>query len=1093
MASLTVDNSVYTRWCHLMLGFITDGNPTGISRLSVLLHQLELCGTTELHGRKCTGIVYITDPFRDQNLPNLFNKIDRGKFDLKNISRCLHTDSWSPLLKKGTTLDSTASSTLESLCLLTLYIPRFLDGLQKTEDDSLLQDILSKKLPKKPSKVFNVALWQEAFKERNLRLYNVQDMIDPTRPAPLNLFLNEALERIRLANIDLLGRIQGRKETASTISEENSKQMARILSTSFYTILEFSNWSLPMILENIVLFSTFADKLPTSWFTPEFLDATIQIVKRLDTSTHISLEQTRALTTVFSLWSAWLRRLGQMKPNDYVTTIIDCMNSQLTSENMHPDMTQPILTGLAFATGKFGDDHDVKLGKSLYQALEIIRTDVTWFIGERADILFASIAHFFLFSKSTETLRILTQQLLDIASDTLINLDAAMQLLRLFQFVWADKKRRSMKQKFSEKALLEWRTGILDGIDMARKTGCGLTCVLASGGVLRASIDEIKNLQSRWLKSPKKYPIHERAMNLFLETLRDFNGSQKYDIEYMGIPALSFACARCLPDLPRDKLKWNELEHTRDLLLAYLLRSDLALECASLLADINEEIPALPPKSLDALELLPNTSRIYFSLQKRMNTPLYREVGRVSRSLALLLEAQMSNSEHPETAEKVLEVLKLMHAFTENLVVDWDRCIISDSLQNFVEEIPKLKTKQGKSQLNLFNFENILSAPSMLWRHLKVVLFSYTMVFQSIMLESTPPISGELDAAIAATILQCFASLNFIIRRVGPGFTAYERILDNSLHRIATIDGRKRANLLIHQEVSEWMRGGANNVIIAPDNNNSGISVGNWGQRSKLLFWMDAIERLMPVLEDEILEEDVIPLVFPYLRNIGDKDLYESAHSVVLALLSNQKRISKQVSIDYADILLSEYPSHLTADQLRVAYTSLIQSLSLVDDAVTWLLIDKLIKCIEEMPADPVLTAERRRKNLKIPILNVNVSTEKTPAAATAAMLLAGWKGDSEKDPITFLLSRNRLIVTLMDQLRSVTNLSLYGHLLKTIRRLVLQESSPYTRHVLLKSLLNIIGGDGMGSSLGLDETKRPTAVRWYLDLKQEVESMQSS
>ncbi|CAG8751936.1 2145_t:CDS:2, partial [Funneliformis mosseae] len=72
------------------------------------------------------------------------------------------------------------------------------------------------------------------------------------------------------------------------------------------------------------------------------------------------------------------------------------------------------------------------------------------------------------------------------------------------------------------------------------------------------------------------------------------------------------------------------------------------------------------------------------------------------------------------------------------------------------------------------------------------------------------------------------------------------------------------------------------------------------------------------------------------LRN-DDKYIFESENAVILSIFSNQKEIIKELSPYYCNYLLSAYPTKVDAKQLRVAYTTVIKSLSEVDDVLAWL------------------------------------------------------------------------------------------------------------------------------------------------------------
>ncbi|CAG8493717.1 21699_t:CDS:2 [Cetraspora pellucida] len=192
-------------------------------------------------------------------------------------------------------------------------------------------------------------------------------------------------------------------------------------------------------------------------------------------------------------------------------------------------------------------------------------------------------------------------------------------------------------------------------------------------------------------------------------------------------------------------------------------------------------------------------------------------------------------------------------------------------------------------------------------------------------------------------------------------------------------------------------------------------------QRNRITYYLLVTENLMKVLDDNIVEHHVLPFINPYLQDNSDILLFESAHSAILGLFSNMKRVANELALFYCNLLLESYPKLIHVSQLRVAYTTVIESLSCTDSELTSLCLNKLIKRIEDTP--------------------ISVST---PASNV--------KNDDEIQTIASYLNRGHLLLTLIDQ----------------------AEQDGIGKQAIKKALFNAL-------STGLDYTKKDTGVKWWL------------
>ncbi|KAI9316799.1 hypothetical protein BX666DRAFT_1858328 [Dichotomocladium elegans] len=208
-------------------------------------------------------------------------------------------------------------------------------------------------------------------------------------------------------------------------------------------------------------------------------------------------------------------------------------------------------------------------------------------------------------------------------------------------------------------------------------------------------------------------------------------------------------------------------------------------------------------------------------------------------------------------------------------------------------------------------------------------------------------------------------------------------------------------------------------------------------QLSRLTFFTNLTEQVMAYIDDNVLEQDILPVIYPILkwRKPESKDMYESAHAATLAVFSAKKDISREVSGIYAKILIDSFPEPMSLHQLRFAYTTMVHSLCLMDDAISWLASNSLLDKVHRLEGDD--------KNL-------------------------------------VLLSEYGTV--LVDLLKPLSLGPFFGQLLQEVENLVLQPIfTPDTRQAMLKVIFETVSGTG------ISDMRRVDAVGWFLALKRKV------
>lgn len=247
-----------------------------------------------------------------------------------------------------------------------------------------------------------------------------------------------------------------------------------------------------------------------------------------------------------------------------------------------------------------------------------------------------------------------------------------------------------------------------------------------------------------------------------------------------------------------------------------------------------------------------------------------------------------------------------------------------------------------------------------LWSAFKTLLFSYTMVFDSMLdalvdmcpsptLTVPPTVVTETEALVDSSltsrrwpyastsnlpapyllvvqhVLATYAHLYWITSTFGAdGFDVYRKVFYSALDVIGR-DGEACIQLL---------------ELICPVPID-GVE-GNTAKRSTTTYFLNVVEQLVRVLPDALIEQLVLPICRPYLEDTRFSDTFESAHSVVLALYSAHKRCILDLAPFYVRLLIDSFPTRLTPMQFEYALSTVVAAISERSDSVAWWVISQL-------------------------------------------------------------------------------------------------------------------------------------------------------
>ncbi|CAG8584486.1 14383_t:CDS:10 [Acaulospora morrowiae] len=507
---------------------------------------------------------------------------------------------------------------------------------------------------------------------------------------------------------------------------------------------------------------------------------------------------------------------------------------------------------------------------------------------------------------------------------------------------------------------------------------------------------------------------------------------------------VAYICGYCIPSIPLKRLEGCNAKGTIvNICALVILKSPRIFHDGEFVNHITRDVHNDPDRRWKV------DSPSYKTLQEKKNNLLFRGLPRISRGISSLALVSDKNT--------ILNLFTLQHvyriySFSAKLFAAWEECPLS-LIEN--EESLDEETK--------------LATP-LLWTILKPIVFFVTVIFKYIVDQSLyqPEICGQEERKL---IILSYSYLYFINSKFSLyGFPTYKKVFFSVLDR--SLDEESESKILV-------------NSCQPPD----GITP---TKRSQITYYLLVVEQLMAALDDDTLENYVLPFIYPYINDKSDSQLFESAHSVILSVFSNFKRVSKELAPYYCTMLLEGYSMLFTIVQFRAAYAAVIKSLSEIDDALVWLCLDKLIKKIEVTQNDSISTelgiSERVHEDELISPSEpsdgkpVNSTSDKNSSKSGVESILSD---DSSNDDskneyqsvvdvdVALYLRRGHLLLTLIDQIQNV-NLLFLETLLTKIKEFLQAEPDGVGKFALKKALFDAL-------SMNLDYTKKEVGVRWWL------------
>ncbi|BGP31922.1 hypothetical protein JCM10296v2_003701 [Rhodotorula toruloides] len=469
-----------------------------------------------------------------------------------------------------------------------------------------------------------------------------------------------------------------------------------------------------------------------------------------------------------------------------------------------------------------------------------------------------------------------------------------------------------------------------------------------------------------------------------------------------------------------------------------------------------------PPLSADLAEtadgLAWNTpSPSHTHITALTQAPLFVSLGPLSRAIGRTLEATALTARSSDTSVAQSSLSAIHRLSTTLLSV---ACSLSDgwsaTLWSDITDDSSLSPSTRSE-----------TAP---WTLLKSLLFAQTLIYSSlleIVTSSSASEAGEptqVQRQLASDAVRALGKTYFVALKFGQGgFKAWRAVLAGLVEVVAApsaVSTTERSGKKPVTPAETLVR----SLQVAKGTGEGGRHV-RAVERAEATFWLNTAEQVMGELGDEYVEDTVLRGCRPYLDDATFRDTFEAAHSVMLAVFSNNKRCVTDVAPWYITLLLKIYPSLLSPTQLRFAFSTTVGAVSNTDDALAWWCVEELLARLEVLPAStegpasvaltPVPSSDDLVKGTDVP--PANEENVVTPLETR-----------------TLTLPRGAYLLTLIALLPSV-NLVLFSPLLSHIERLIRQEPvSSDGRNALVDATFEQLGA-------GMDAVKRKEATEWWL------------
>ncbi|KAI8075749.1 hypothetical protein BDF21DRAFT_453762 [Thamnidium elegans] len=772
-----------------------------------------------------------------------------------------------------------------------------------------------------------------------------------------------------------------------TEKKPDLKDLAKTLSDAYYNILQYSNLTEENIVKDLDHLAKYSNDLPLSWFTSQFLD-TLLLLKDKFLS-----YQLQALASIIILFSSWLRRLSTTDDSRLSIVMDTLLNILLNDNPIYLPVQKDAWIGWVALIGK---GQDMKLLQGMTKVIQLLTDgDNMDCIQSMAEAIGAGVAHALAQTSALNDFEVeYCQELLDAHIQfSAKRSEGPRAIMTAIEHI--------VDVRSQEKPQTRAEADLSTLVHMANDVVAGQTEHLAVNFVRLAVLaGVVRMLQFNQGKKTKKVlDLREKAEKTFIQQLDmavDTVTSKKNMNNYTtNQDIIAFFAGRCIIQIPSTTvLEMNHLPVLLKLLSNSLLTSTYTFNNGNV------------------IHRLQNTIAMTTEVNQLIEQPLFKDIGRISRAIAKINELLLLEKKYVSTVQSILDRLV---GFSYNAFFDWDRYLMEHSSKN-------MTAVEGK------NYKELENA---VWTIFKSMTFAFTVILKSVAVD-VPDGQGLIQISNAAQdIISIYANLNFITEHLGEGAgrQAYQETLTNAVAYLLHEDNHCQLNKLLSLAFKEY----ASPNFVKDDI--PSVELLSIVKQSRLTFFSDLVEQVISNIDDAVLENDILPVIYPILKwkRIENKDLYESVHTAVISAFLAEKPVSRELAGVYSKILIENFPVPMNLDQFRFGFNTLIGALCGMDDALAWLTVKQLIIKIESLT--------------------------------------------SEKD----IVLRNQYTTALIDLLKPLSLGPFFPSILDEIKKLILSQETETMQKATMKILFETVSGTG------ISDMRRTEAVGWFLELKQKL------
>ncbi|KAF8682891.1 hypothetical protein RHS04_02189 [Rhizoctonia solani] len=282
-----------------------------------------------------------------------------------------------------------------------------------------------------------------------------------------------------------------------------------------------------------------------------------------------------------------------------------------------------------------------------------------------------------------------------------------------------------------------------------------------------------------------------------------------------------------------------------------------------------------------------------------------------------------------------------------NLEASWSRCLLGQVKED-VEIAPETQR-----------------VTALVWHMLKTILFTTVLISQSVLdtiIYYSDVVSRE-GKLLARGILMALCRLSFVSTKFGAltaeggGFSEMKRAFFGALDVLAfnyddkdTTGDRSCVELVA-------------NLSIELSSMESSLPVDHPIVQGRIVYFLVCAEHVITQLPEQTIVDIILPMVQRHLSDAHNREVYEAAHSVMLAIFAAHesqnpsgpdhfklRRVHTLVPA-YIDILLRQNSEEdrLSTDQLRLAFQALVRSASFHEPELGWFCIEQIVGAIKQL------------------------------------------------------------------------------------------------------------------------------------------------